>query len=208
MENPTGLLGGSRYHGRNTPLRGKCIGPPEGREDGGGRPHLSCTSPYSPRLHPRDVMGQHGHAGMEDETHRKPSKRTLPGVDARKGYALRGAGAAVEAPDVERRRLQGEGTPPASARVATHLRVMCLGSGLTQADVDPGIHQRSMPLLDLRTPRTYYKLDSRRTPAPHTLPRRPGTAAAAYGDAKSGYLTNRVRADGMENILGRQVLDL
>ena len=77
----------------------------------------------------RDVTGQHGHAGMEDETHRRPSKRTVLGVDARKGYALRGAAAAVDAPGEARRRLQGEGTPPASARIATHLRVMCVGSG-------------------------------------------------------------------------------
>ena len=45
---------------------------------------------------------------------------------------MQGASATVVAADVARRKLMGEGTPPASARVATHLRVMCVGTGQTQ----------------------------------------------------------------------------
>ena len=44
---------------------------------------------------------------------------------------VQGAAAAVVAPDVARRKLLGQGTPPASARVVTHLRVMCVGTGAT-----------------------------------------------------------------------------
>ncbi|KAK9909179.1 hypothetical protein WJX75_008312 [Coccomyxa subellipsoidea] len=186
-----GLLGGARYHGRNTPLKAKAAGPPEGREDANSRMHLNRHSPYSPWLKRRDVMGQAGFTGMQDETQCKASKRTYAAAaaSARRGY---GAAAAVVAPDVARRKLLGQGTPPASARVVTHLRVMCVGTGLTQADVDPGTFQ----------------LDARRTPAPQTSAQRPGTAAAAYGDARSDYYTNRVRADGVNNILGCQALEL
>ncbi len=95
----------------------------------------------------RDVTGQHGHAGMEDETHRKPSKRTLFGADAHKGYALRGAAAAVDAPVMARRRLQGEGTPLASVRIATHLRIMCAGSGDITQHVRPCSALTKQPFL-------------------------------------------------------------
>jgi len=53
LMNGPGLLGGSRYHGRNTPLKGKTSGPPDDREDLGSRLHLDCSSPYSPRFKKR-----------------------------------------------------------------------------------------------------------------------------------------------------------
>lgn len=79
----------------------------------------------------RDVTGQAGFAGMDDHTQQKPSKTTYSDgvLNARRGYALRGAAASVQAPLPRYRRVVGDGIRPASARIGTDVRVMCTGEG-------------------------------------------------------------------------------
>lgn len=71
---------------------------------------------------------------MEDDAACKPSRRSCAAAAASSAgrcYALQGAAVNVWTPDAARprRRELGEGTPPASAHVGTHLRVMCAGTG-------------------------------------------------------------------------------
>ncbi|KAK9820470.1 hypothetical protein WJX72_010695 [[Myrmecia] bisecta] len=211
-----GLLGGSRYHGRNTPVKGKGHPPPENKEEV-RLGHKTWHPMHSHLLKRRDIFGQQDFAGLE-RGKEHPSKRVFSEPLA-KSYHLHGAGVSIDAPEDAWRKSRGWGVRPLSARVNTAERTMGTSAGLTEDDVDPLDKPRHtfMRRVDPNRPMDHsdilryrhsngicaevYKLDGRRTAAPQCTPKIAEFSSKSYFDSHSSYQMNRARAEGVTDIM-------